>query len=192
MSAVLFKKSPKGFSLIELMLVLTIAVILMTVAVPSFISFTQNSEITSGVNDLTLAINLARSEASKRGMRVVLCRTADPTVATPSCGGNTKDWSKGWLIYAASDLTGRNPVIYDTSKGDVLIVVGEGRSGLTIKSGGAADRTLEYNPDGSTAENGNTAHFALCDKRGVDHGKHIEVKPIGRPVLSDATTCTPS
>ena len=53
--------------------------------------------------DMLGTINLARTEAVKRRTRVVLCRSADPTLATPSCGGSANTWTTGWLVFASGD-----------------------------------------------------------------------------------------
>ena len=183
----------KGFTLVELMMTLAIAAILMSVAVPSYITFTKNSRITAQTNKVVTAVSLARGEASKRGTRVVLCRSNDVGKADPDCsgtGGTSKDWSNGWLVFSVG--TARTTPLYDPSKDDVLIGQFETESNVVIKTVSANDKNLEFNPDGTTNESGNTAKFAICDDRGVSHGKLVEVSPVGRAVSSDATTCTPS
>jgi type IV fimbrial biogenesis protein FimT len=85
---VLQKRIHTGFSAIELMIVLAIAVILLTAAVPGFRSMIQSQRMTTATNDLLAAINLTRSEAIKRGARVHLM---------PAGGG--ADWTKGWVVF---------------------------------------------------------------------------------------------
>ncbi len=66
-----------GFTLVELMVTLSIAAILLTMAVPNFIIFLQNSRLASQSNDLATILNYARSEAVKGAQRVTVCqRTA--------------------------------------------------------------------------------------------------------------------
>ena len=163
----------------------------MSFAVPSYMTFSQNSKKTAQVNNLVTAINIARGEASKRGTRVVLCRSANPEATSPSCGGTTNTWSTGWLVYTVSDAS-RSVPVYDTGEGDVLIATGLSKGGVYIKTAGGADRNLEFLPDGTTNEGGSTAYFAFCDDRGFSHGKLVTVKPTGRPSTGDATDCTPS
>ena len=183
----------KGFTLIELMMTLAIAAILLTVAVPSYITFTKNSRITAQANKVATAISLARGEASKRGSRVVLCRSNEVGSADPDCSGNSgtsKDWSNGWLVFAVG--TNRSTPLYDPSKDDVLIAQFEAENNVVIKTVSANDKNLEFNPDGTTNEDGNTAKFAICDDRGTSKGKLIEVSPVGRPVSGDADSCSPT
>jgi type IV fimbrial biogenesis protein FimT len=179
-----------GFTLVEMMIALAVGAILLTVAVPSFIYMTKNNKITSHINYLVSQIHYARVEASKRSTRVILCRSADPTAASPTCGGTANTWSTGWLVFALGDTTSRTtPYLYDHTK-DTLLMIGQARDGVIIKTDSHANNNLEFNTDGSTAESG-TAYFAFCDDRGVDYGKEVEVLPTGRAQVITATTCTP-
>ena len=178
----------KGFTLMELMVTLSLAAILMSIAVPSYRTFSQNSRITSQVNNLVTAINMARGEAAKRGTRVALCRSASPGASSPACGGTAYTWSTGWLVYAVGDS--RSTPLYDSSI-DSLIATGLSKDGVAIKTSGAANQNLEFMPDGTTNENSVTAYFAFCDSRGVDRGKLVTVLPTGRPSTTAATDCTP-
>jgi len=96
----MFKKQ-KAFTLIELLITLTILGIVLGLAMPSFTrQVTNNSSLTLG-NDLATAINFARQEAVKRGKRVSLCPSMNGTTCLTSA-----DWAKGWMVFedkAASD-----------------------------------------------------------------------------------------
>lgn len=85
----------KGFSLIELMVVLSIAAVLIGIGVPSFSSLIQKNRTASQTNALIASINYARSEAMKRGQAVVLA-SAD----------GSRDWSGGWQVYLDSNNNG--------------------------------------------------------------------------------------
>lgn len=185
------KMKQSGFTLIELMMVLAIAAILFTVAVPSFVAMSKNNRLSSHVNTFVTSLHLARSEAYKRKTRVILCSTANPTNAEPTCGGTARDWSTGWLVYALGDTTGRvQPYLYDKTK-DTLIRVSEPQRGVNIKANLVlSNDKLEYKYDGSTAESG-TAAFAFCDDRGESYGKQLDILPTGRAQLSTTTDCTP-
>ena len=183
----------KGFTLIELMMTLSIAAILLTVAVPSYVTFTKNSRLTATTNKVVTAISLARGEASKRGTRVVLCRSNDVGKVDPDCSGasgTARDWSNGWLVFAVG--TSRATPLYDPSKNDVLLAQFEAENNVFIKTVSANDKNLEFNPDGTTNESGSTAQFAVCDDRGVSKGKLVQITPVGRATTDDATTCSPS
>lgn len=87
-----------GFTVIELMIVMTIAVVLIAIGMPSFVEFTRETRSTSIMSSLTADIHLARSEAVKRNSRVLFCARASAT--SNSCTGapSQSAWMNGWLV----------------------------------------------------------------------------------------------
>lgn len=80
-----------GFTMIELMITIVIAAILLAVGVPSYRAVLQNSRASAVASDFTSAINLARSEAVRRGLGTQLC----PSINGTTCGGS---WADGWIV----------------------------------------------------------------------------------------------
>lgn len=94
MQPVYIYRKKGGFTTIELLVVLVIGAILAAIAAPSFRDFINNTRLASAMSQLTGDLNLARSEAIKRNMRVLVCvRNAAGT----DCGAGT-DWRNGWLV----------------------------------------------------------------------------------------------
>lgn len=93
-----------GYSLIELMTVIAIAVILMSVGVPSYRYVTNSNRVTAEVNSLYMDLELARSTALERGMPVTVC----PSTDHQNCLSSSQIWQSGWIIF--SDLNGNGVV----------------------------------------------------------------------------------
>lgn len=102
---------PAGVTLVEMMVTVAIAAILMSIAAPSMSSFLTRGRISAHVNDMVGAINLARSEAVKRGDPVTICRSSDQASCATALGG----WESGWIVFSDPNLNG----IVDA--GDTLI-----------------------------------------------------------------------
>lgn len=77
-----------GFSIVELMVILLIAVILMAIGIPSYQAMIQNHRLITATNALFMAVNLTRSEAIHRGVRVDMVPSGDGT-----------KWTNGWVIF---------------------------------------------------------------------------------------------
>lgn len=90
-----------GFTLVELLMALAVMAILGTFAVPSFHSLMDSSKLTAASNALLSSMHLARSEAIKRGNRVVLCKTADGVVCAERGG-----WEQGWMVFQDTNNNG--------------------------------------------------------------------------------------
>jgi type IV fimbrial biogenesis protein FimT len=81
-----------GFTMIELMTVLTIAGILIAMALPYMRDIILNQRVRAASTEAHLSLLLARSEAIKRNVNIVVART-----------GAT--WNLGWKVKIASDNT---------------------------------------------------------------------------------------
>jgi type IV fimbrial biogenesis protein FimT len=89
--------SHQGFSLLELIVTLAIVVIVVIVAtlgIPSFQQMLRDNRLATQTNEFLAALNLARSEAIKRGVRVSLCKSADGVSCITSGG-----YQQGWIVF---------------------------------------------------------------------------------------------
>jgi type IV fimbrial biogenesis protein FimT len=66
----------RGFTLVELMITMAVALVLIMIAVPSFKNITLSNKLTTTANDLVGSINLARMEAIRRNASTQLCGDA--------------------------------------------------------------------------------------------------------------------
>lgn len=180
------KRNNAGFTIIELMITLAVAAVIVAIGVPAMGQFIKNSALKNQVYDMMGSMATARSEAIKNGARVIMCRTADPVAATPSCGGGNDNWSTGWLLFVSEDSN----LVYNAGT-DTLVKVGlPSPQQVNVRSNGSGNNYLVFNPDGTLNETA-AAGYALCDDRGVDYGRLITVGLVGRPELTIATSNSP-
>ena len=100
-------KKQTGLTLIELMVTLAVAIILVAVGMPLFSGIVANNRAVAQTNSMVSALNLARSEAVRRGTPVAVCAstTALPT-ASPACATSSPVWTNGWFVFADDDDDG--------------------------------------------------------------------------------------
>lgn len=177
----------RGFSVVELIVVMSIASVLITVAAPAMGVFVRNDRLQTQALDLMRTMHFARSEAIKRKVPVVLCRSANPAAAAPECGGIANSWGSGYMVFASND----GSTTYQSATHELLRIGMPARSGLSVISNSALNNKVEYNPDGTTNEGGVTARFAICDSRGGSVGRQLEVTPVGRPTLRKGSVGQP-
>jgi type IV fimbrial biogenesis protein FimT len=97
----LLERDQRGFTIIELMLTITVLAVLLGLAVPSFLETVRNNRLISQNNEFIGALNFTRSEAVKRSNPVSMCASADNV----TCTGST-DWGTGWIIFEDLDANG--------------------------------------------------------------------------------------
>jgi type IV fimbrial biogenesis protein FimT len=92
-----------GFTLLELVVVMTIAATLMAVAIPSFRYVSTNNRMSGEANALLGDMQYARVEAIKEGQPVSICVA---NAALGNCLTGTPPWANGWIVFSDSDGDG--------------------------------------------------------------------------------------
>ena len=69
----------RGFTMVEVLVVMTITAILLAMAIPSFERLMRTNRVSSATNSMLAAMDLARSEAVRRNAVVTVCRSTNPT-----------------------------------------------------------------------------------------------------------------
>ncbi len=79
------RRTALGYTMMELIITLMIISILSALAVPAMREFGVRANVSTTTNDIVVALNMARSEAVKRGRNVVVL-------------ANGGSWTSGWSV----------------------------------------------------------------------------------------------
>lgn len=141
-------------------MVLVIAAILVSIAVPSYNDAISKSKVNSPYKSLRSSISLAKTEAVSRNQQVVVCASSDQV----SCG---TDWNKGWLVFVDTnknksyDAAGVDGALAD----EIIGTGGQISSGVELKlvdNGGDEASKMVFTRQGYAT--GTSGDFIFCSK----------------------------
>jgi type IV fimbrial biogenesis protein FimT len=170
----------RGFTLIELMIVLAVAAVLAGVGAPAMTATVKSVQLSTSSNDLFSSLFMARSEAIKRRARVAVCKSADG-IGCARDGG----WHQGWLVFHDADNDG------ERSAAEAIIQRGLPLAASMRATGNLnVARYVSYAPTGTTKLVGGSFQagtITLC-RESADAGeaRQIIVSSSGRPRVQKA------
>lgn len=181
------EQQERGFSLIELLVVLAVCAIALGLGVPAFTSMFANDRMSSATNDLVSSLHAARSDAITRRSPVTLCPSADGGTTCTDSGTLVQ----GWVVFADANANGvldaGEPVLQRHAA-----LPAELATGLTTGPAGAPGY-ISFAADGSIGTPtlpSPLRDIQLCDHRGdidtgggVAAGRWIQLHPTGRVEL---------
>ena len=165
------RASQPGFTLIELMMVLTILGIVMSIGVPSFNTMIKNNRLASASNDVAGALHYARAEAVRRGRPVQV-------------DALNNDIANGLRVWFDADGDGS----FDDDDTEELRVVRLPTSAGVVVSAGTTNIAMSYSPRG-VVSSGSGETFNICDDRSGNHGKQLNLLASGLLRLSSGIAC---
>jgi type IV fimbrial biogenesis protein FimT len=176
------KKSRAGYTLLELMVVVSIVSILAAVVVPGMQDGMRRNAKDSYMVDLLSAVALARSEAVTQGRAVSICRSVDQTVCTAIAGG---DWSVGWIVFddggAAGSVDGADSILQSGKAENNLSVV----TLNTALNGSFPADFLQFNEEGFLKTSTTGAYFKFCGQdNDASTARAVWLSNTGRSTLS--------
>jgi len=155
-----------GFTVLELLVTLSLTGILLAAAVPSFETFSQRQQMKAAVNTLQNDLMMSRSSAVHLGSRIVAC----PGSPATGCLGNP-DWGAGWIVFADGNTDRQR------QPDETLIRIGQAVDNMVIRSN--AGRTqVRFLPDGSAP--GSNSSITFCGLGGPAQARKLVISNIGR------------
>lgn len=164
----------KGFTLLELLVAITVSSILLVIGIPAFMQMIAGNQRSANSADLYSDLAFARAEAISRNLQVGVCPSDDG--ASCADGG---DWRQGWLIYANTDnsTAGAEP---DADEA-VLASHGEIEGQFSLTASGMTTPIL-FLPSGRSRSDG---RFELCPDDPDLKGRAVEITSTGRPRIAN-------
>lgn len=172
-----------GFTLIELMVTIAIAAILLGIAIPNFSEVIANNRMTAVTNEAVTALNFARSEAVKRGVRITICKSSNAS----SCAASGT-WSQGWIIFTDQN----NNAAYNSST-ETLLKVHETFQGQISMTGNTnVANYISFIGSGQSQLTTNALQagtIKICDARTGNFGKNLVLISTGRLRTESSISC---
>ena len=155
-----------GFTVLELMITVSIAALLLVTGIPSFQNYSQQQHIKAAVTSLQNDLMIGRSEAVHLNARVVSC----PGTPENGCTGDT-EWSDGWIVFADSNA--------DRQRQPDEAIVRRGQAFENLRIVSSTGRTdIRFFPDGSTP--GSNGSITFCGLGGPGQARKLIISNLGR------------
>lgn len=151
------KSKVSGFTLIEVIIAVSITAILASMAAPNLQAFLSSNRINAASSHLQMDLSYARSEAIKRGFSVSVCVS---NASQTGCDSSVDDYAKGWIIFTDYNANGDfNPAVTADTTGDgvqdsveeILQVSHSVSEALTIDNAGVLEDSITYRSTGQVA-----------------------------------------
>jgi type IV fimbrial biogenesis protein FimT len=192
-----------GFSLVELLVTISIVAVLLALAIPSMDDAALNGKLRSQANAFLSTLHLARSEAIKRNGRVVVCKSADGAACVAD--GDASGWDQGWIVFhdrnndGVSDPDGVNNTDEGGGGDDESLIERHQplAVGFSLTGNASVDDYISFNPSGaavSTAGAFVAGTLTLCRYAPTiaNRGREIVLSSAGRARIaekSDVAAC---
>jgi type IV fimbrial biogenesis protein FimT len=162
----------RGFSVIELMAVLAVAVILISLGVPAWKDLVSGSKVSSSRMLLAGTLALARETAVEHGQYLTLCPSADQQ----QCSGDYTAWDQGMILFVDRNADRQH------SAGETIVRAIGRIQRISIQSS-SGRRSIRYSADGSAWGSNLTLRF--CVPENASHNRAIILYGSGRARFSD-------
>ena len=136
----------KGFSLIEIMVVVAIMAIIASIAAPSLVNMLNGTKLTTVAARLTTDLNRARSEAVKRNSRVLFCKINS---AGTDCTSGTLYHSSGWMVCYDADNNDACDSSTSLAPNPIVVHAPLANMTLTLLRSNGTTVPIRFNPNGT-------------------------------------------
>ncbi len=174
----------RGFTMIELMITVTLVAILASIAAPSMRTYVLNNRLNSASQEFLRTLQTARSEATKRQRNVVVCASANPQATDTTTITCTTGTPSGWIMFEENTTPD-----WDRASTEALIEVHTYDANKMQLLANNSKR-VSYTPTGFATVNGGAAPqirstgVVVCDSRGnVDSSGGSGAQSVARGIV---------
>lgn len=164
-------RKDSGFTLIELMITVTVLAILLGAGIPAMIDFVNTNRRAAAANAFVSVLQQARSVSAGKAVHVVVCHSTNGS----GCSGTSNpDWSDGWISFIDND-----PRNGTKDAGETLLATQAARGGLKMPS---TRNSFTFTPGFRASTNGTVG---ICPQ-GSTPPRFVIVNSAGRPRLAES------
>lgn len=175
-------RKPQGFTLLELMVVMIVAAIILTLAVPSFRTLMMNSRLSNAVSDLSGALNYARNTALGRNAPIGMCPVSPPAAAGQAPGKTclssfgSATTGSAWMVFSGNGSAKVQLATYQVPAGEKISVTTTAQPTITFSGHGLSNTS---------------GLLTVCDARGDNYAQAVEVNAAGYVQVSSTPGVAP-
>lgn len=123
-----------GFTLIELMITITVLVIILAIAVPEFSKMVAENKVRSAASAIHSNLLTTRSTAISRNTSIIL-------------SPKSNNWANGWVLYPETDTT---ELIIDHGSFDSVQISSNPSGNILFRSNGRTNSNTKFTITSST------------------------------------------
>jgi type IV fimbrial biogenesis protein FimT len=179
------RRSSRGFTMVELMIAITVVVILLVIAIPNLSMFILNSRRDSIVDGLVASLNYARTQAIDLDQPTFICAGTGGVGTVGGACASGGSWATGWQLVAipqgatAAQVVATHSLTSSTTIPDVKAV--GGNVYFQFKGNGTVSMAT-----------GSSEVITVCDSRGTSMARGVVINAAGFIQSSSTPGTTPA